>query len=326
MAGGQVPGGATLTQIDAFIPSTGKVSTPACCPRPTPSPAPPRSGPGQGSRRVHGGRRGGRAGGPDQAGVASGSLQSVISLRLSPYGGPAGRPGAGVPLLGHAAHRRPGQRPADRPRRRPQTHLAVPVGHHAPAARWLLLPRRRLLHPGGTGIISNQEDNHTIVEIGYPSGKILWQYGHPGQPGAAPGYLDQPDDAYLLKSGAITVADASNNRILFISPAGPGRRPDRQRCRRPRPAHLHRLSQRGHPAGRRERPGLGDQRLVGRRVHAGGPAGVDRAHPDRQLPLRSPAGRPEPLPDDRLRPAGRGPRPRVHPSGPGHLALRRPVR
>jgi outer membrane protein assembly factor BamB len=32
--------------------------------------------------------------------------------------------------------------------------------------------------------------------------------------------LDQPDDAYLLKSGIITVADASNNRILFISPQG----------------------------------------------------------------------------------------------------------
>jgi outer membrane protein assembly factor BamB len=71
----------------------------------------------------------------------------------------------------------------------------------------------------GTGIISNQEDNHTIVEIGYPSGKLLWQYGHPGVPGAQPGYLDQPDDAYLLKSGIVTVADASNNRILFISPA-----------------------------------------------------------------------------------------------------------
>jgi outer membrane protein assembly factor BamB len=73
---------------------------------------------------------------------------------------------------------------------------------------------------GGTGIISNQEDNHTIVEIGYPSGKILWQYGHPLVSGSAAGYLNQPDDAYLLKSGIITVADASNNRILFISAAG----------------------------------------------------------------------------------------------------------
>ena len=54
---------------------------------------------------------------------------------------------------------------------------------------------------GGTGIISNQEDNHTIVEIGYPSGKVLWQYGHPLQSGSAPGYLNQPDDAYLLKTG-----------------------------------------------------------------------------------------------------------------------------
>ena len=72
----------------------------------------------------------------------------------------------------------------------------------------------------GTGIISNQEDNHTLVEIGYPSGRLLFQYGHAGRPGASAGYLNQPDDAYILKSGTITVADASNNRILFISPQG----------------------------------------------------------------------------------------------------------
>ncbi len=69
----------------------------------------------------------------------------------------------------------------------------------------------------GHGIISNQEDNHTIVEIAYPSGAILWQYGHPGVLGTLPGYLDQPDDAYMLKSGIVSVADASNNRVLFIS-------------------------------------------------------------------------------------------------------------
>jgi hypothetical protein len=74
----------------------------------------------------------------------------------------------------------------------------------------------------GTGIISNQEDNHTIVEIGYPSGELLWQYGHPGRPGSSPGYLNQPDDAYVLKNGDVTVADALNDRILFISPHGGG--------------------------------------------------------------------------------------------------------
>jgi len=72
----------------------------------------------------------------------------------------------------------------------------------------------------GTEIISNEEDNHTIVQIGYPSGRILWSYGHPRSPGAAAGYLDQPDDAYLLKDGTITVADALNCRVLFISPSG----------------------------------------------------------------------------------------------------------
>ncbi len=71
----------------------------------------------------------------------------------------------------------------------------------------------------GTAIISNQEENETIVEIGYPSGKLIWQYGHPRQPGSAPGYLNNPDDAYLLKNGDVTVADPMNCRVLVIDPA-----------------------------------------------------------------------------------------------------------
>jgi hypothetical protein len=39
-------------------------------------------------------------------------------------------------------------------------------------------------------------------------------------PSSTAGYLHEPDDAYLLKNGNITVADADNCRILFISPAG----------------------------------------------------------------------------------------------------------
>jgi len=72
----------------------------------------------------------------------------------------------------------------------------------------------------GTAIISNQEENETIVEIAYPSGKIIWEYGHPKQPGTAPGYLHEPDDAYLLKNGQITVADAQNCRIMIINHDG----------------------------------------------------------------------------------------------------------
>jgi outer membrane protein assembly factor BamB len=69
----------------------------------------------------------------------------------------------------------------------------------------------------GTAIISNQEENETIVKIAYPSGKIIWSYGHPGQPGTARGYLHEPDDAYLLKNGQVTVADAVNCRVLVIN-------------------------------------------------------------------------------------------------------------
>ena len=71
---------------------------------------------------------------------------------------------------------------------------------------------------GGSVIVSNQEQNNTILEIAYPSGKIVWSYGHPRQQGAASGYLHEPDDAYLMKNGQLTVADAYNCRVLIINP------------------------------------------------------------------------------------------------------------
>jgi len=69
----------------------------------------------------------------------------------------------------------------------------------------------------GRAIISNQEDNDTIVEIAYPSGHILFQYGHPRTPGSSPGYLNTPDDTYLFRNGNMTVADAGSCRVLIIS-------------------------------------------------------------------------------------------------------------
>jgi hypothetical protein len=72
----------------------------------------------------------------------------------------------------------------------------------------------------GTAILSNQEQNETIVKIAYPSGRIIWHYGHSGRPGIAHGYLHEPDDAYLLKNGQVTVADAVNCRVLVINKNG----------------------------------------------------------------------------------------------------------
>ncbi|MGZ4431588.1 MAG: hypothetical protein ACXVYV_08065, partial [Gaiellales bacterium] len=69
---------------------------------------------------------------------------------------------------------------------------------------------------GGQAIISNEEDNHDIVEIGYPSGRLVWRYGHPGVPGSSPGYLNTPDDAYRLPGGLVIVSDNRNCRVLEI--------------------------------------------------------------------------------------------------------------
>jgi hypothetical protein len=68
-------------------------------------------------------------------------------------------------------------------------------------------------------IISNQEEQHTIEILSFPGGKVLWHYGHPGVKGSSPGYLNSPDDAYLLDNSTVTVADAYNCRVLFISAA-----------------------------------------------------------------------------------------------------------
>ncbi|HET8528017.1 MAG TPA: hypothetical protein VFL60_03830 [Gaiellaceae bacterium] len=65
-------------------------------------------------------------------------------------------------------------------------------------------------------IVSNQEDQHTIQIVSFPGGRVLWRYGHVDRRGSLPGYLNTPDDAYLLPDGLVSVADAYNCRVLFI--------------------------------------------------------------------------------------------------------------
>jgi hypothetical protein len=220
VAGGQAPGGITLTQITAFVPSTGKVLHAGLLPQAVAFGGFATVGTGQGAVGYLVGGEVTSQSGNDQAGVDSGSLRTVISLRPSRYGGAAGSAGAGAPYSGTLLI-------ADRGNNRLLSLDAArnvtwqyPSATMPPPPGGFYFPDDAFFFKGGTGIISNQEENHTIVEIGYPSGKILWQYGHPGRPGSSAGYLNQPDDAYLLKSGVVTVADASNNRILFISPQG----------------------------------------------------------------------------------------------------------
>ncbi len=92
-----------------------------------------------------------------------------------------------------------------------RAHPAPPGGFYFPDDAFFIR--------GGAGIISNEEQNERIVQLSFPGGKLLWSYGHPGVTGSQPGYLHEPDDAYLLKDGTVSVADAQNCRVLLISPA-----------------------------------------------------------------------------------------------------------
>jgi hypothetical protein len=73
--------------------------------------------------------------------------------------------------------------------------------------------------PGFRTVITNEEFNDTLVELGLKSHARVWEYGHSGVPGSSPGYLNTPDDAYRLRSGTTTVADIQNCRIVQISRA-----------------------------------------------------------------------------------------------------------
>ena len=73
--------------------------------------------------------------------------------------------------------------------------------------------------PAHDRIISNQEDQDTIQIISFPGKRVLWRYGHVNVKSGADGFLNTPDDAYLLKNNVVSVADAYNCRVLFISRA-----------------------------------------------------------------------------------------------------------
>ena len=220
LAGGQTGGGQTLTQLYEFDQQTHRVADAGLLPQAVAFGGYATVGTGKSAIGYLVGGEVAQQSGTDQAGLASGSLASVISLRPSRYGGPVGGADAGAPYQGHLLI-------ADRGNDRllvidaaRNLQWQYPSATMPPPPGGFYFPDDAFFFHQGTGIISNQEDNHTIVEIGYPSGKILWQYGHPGEPGTAAGFLNQPDDAYLLKNGEITVADAMNDRILFISPNG----------------------------------------------------------------------------------------------------------
>ena len=144
---------------------------------------------------------------------------TVEAVWPNPAFGTAGAAGAGSPYYGDKLLI------ADRGNNRllllspgDQIGWTYPSASAAAPPGGFYFPDDAFFSKNGSEIVSNQEDNHTIVIISYPSGQVLWQYGHPLKAGSAPGYLDMPDDAYVLKDGEVTVADDGNCRILFLNP------------------------------------------------------------------------------------------------------------
>jgi hypothetical protein len=78
----------------------------------------------------------------------------------------------------------------------------------------------------GRRVIATQEDDQVISVIDLASSRIVYRYGHPGEPGAEAGYVHNPDDALLMPDGEILTADIMNCRLLVIRP--PRHRPERR--------------------------------------------------------------------------------------------------
>jgi outer membrane protein assembly factor BamB len=147
-------------------------------------------------------------------------LATVQVMQPNRSFGTAGAAGAGSPYFGYQLL------VADRGNNRlllldPSLHVtwSYPGPATPPDPLGFYFPDDAFFIDHGTAIISNQEENETLVEIAYPSGRIIWSYGHPRVPGSASDYLHEPDDAYRLRDGQITVADADNCRVLVIDPA-----------------------------------------------------------------------------------------------------------
>ena len=52
-------------------------------------------------------------------------------------------------------------------------------------------------------VLLNDDFNHRVIVIDPRTKRIVWQYGHTGVPGSAPGYLNDPDGVDVLPAGVV---------------------------------------------------------------------------------------------------------------------------
>jgi hypothetical protein len=68
-------------------------------------------------------------------------------------------------------------------------------------------PSLALPLPNGD-ILVNDDYNHRVIVIDPTTNRIVWQYGHTGIPGRAPGYLNNPDGVDLTPPGSLLITHA----------------------------------------------------------------------------------------------------------------------
>jgi hypothetical protein len=82
------------------------------------------------------------------------------------------------------------------------------------------IPDDAFFTPDGREIVATEEDDSVISVIDVATHRIVYRYGHPGVPGAAAGFVHNPDDAIMLPDGYLITADIKNCRLLLIPPGG----------------------------------------------------------------------------------------------------------
>jgi hypothetical protein len=80
------------------------------------------------------------------------------------------------------------------------------------------LPDDAFYSPDGREIVVTQEDDFVISIVAVAHSRITFRYGHPGNPGAEPDFLHNPDDAMLTPEGELLAADIKNCRLIVIRP------------------------------------------------------------------------------------------------------------
>jgi hypothetical protein len=186
---------------------------------------------GGGSSQSHGptGHGSAPAGGKSTAIVAGGPIAPAVFGGLAALWAPQNVVGSqpGTAAAYEAASKLPGMPGylmiADRGNNRilvvnaqREVVFRYPTAADLAMGRRLVYDDDTFVQPGGQALISNEEDNHAIVQVTLADRSLRVLFGHPGESGSDRTHLHTPDDAYMLPDGTLTVADAYNCRILFI--------------------------------------------------------------------------------------------------------------